>query len=71
MPTAAGVRYLAPSGTFQQTAPRQAQTGPMTHRAEHVRGRRRQGRLRTQPADHRAEQNADCHRVRAEQYIAT
>ena len=62
--------HLAPSGTDQPTAPRRARR--IRERAEQNRSSAayRQGRLRTQPADHRAEQNADHHRVRAEQYIS-
>ena len=62
--------HLAPSGTYQPTAPRRARR--IREGAEQNRSSAayRQGRLRTQPSDHRAEQNADHHRVRAEQYIS-
>ncbi len=62
--------HLAPSGTYQPTAPRRARRIRECAEQNRSSAAYRQGRLRTQPADHLAEQNADHHRVRAEQYIS-
>ncbi len=61
--------HLAPSGTYQPTAPRRARRIRECAEQNRSSAAYRQGRLRTQPADHLAEQNADHHRVRAEQYL--
>ena len=62
--------HLAPSGTYQPTAPRRARRIRECAEQNRSSAAIAKAGLRTQPADHRAEQNADHHRVRAEQYIS-
>ena len=61
--------HLAPSGTYQPTAPRRARRIRECADQNRSSAAYRQGRLRTQPADCRTEQDADHHRVRAEQDV--